>query len=438
MAKKKHSTSTVYRQELQDALDAVIRHGSAAEASRQTSIPTTTLKDRRDKAIELGLHPSKGALKDAGLKPPKGAVPFSEDESKFKADWTPEDCIEELMRLVKANPDQIISRNFFRVYSCISESTWNRYFGTFEEFKRQAGVKLSRHQHRMELDVAKHASLDRFRQMTMEKQDWGDAYRKPSATRFKSVLVASDIHDHECDPFWRRVFLDTARRMQPDLVVINGDIFDLPEFGKYHTDPREWGAVERIEWVHGFFSELRQACPNTEIDLIEGNHENRLLRHLAESSPAMQAVLADLHGWSVPDLLGLTTFEVNYVAPADLGTLTRADQRAEIRKNWKVYYDAFLCCHFPEARSWGYPGFSGHHHAYKVWDLYGPRFGSYKWVQLGAGHKREASFTNGAKWDNGFAVVHVDTHTQASVFEYVDIKDFACVGGTYYVRDEKE
>jgi hypothetical protein len=29
-----------------------------------------------------------------------------------------------------------------------------------------------------------------------------------------------------------------------------GDIFDLPEFGKYGVDPREWDVVGRIKFAH--------------------------------------------------------------------------------------------------------------------------------------------------------------------------------------------
>jgi hypothetical protein len=48
-------------------------------------------------------------------------------------------------------------RNYFRNNGRISDATWNRHFGTFEEFKRQAGIKLTRQQHGLERHIAKHA-----------------------------------------------------------------------------------------------------------------------------------------------------------------------------------------------------------------------------------------------------------------------------------------
>ena len=161
------------------------------------------------------------------------SVPMSEDESRFKADWTAEDCIEELQRVAKLDPDRVVSRNYFRVNATCSESTWNRYFGTFEEFKRQASLKLTRQQHGLERHIAKHASVDHYRRMNVERADYAGRYLRPNNKRFKTVIIASDLHDEEMDPFFRRVLIDTIRRVQPDAFCIGGDGLDLPEFGMF-------------------------------------------------------------------------------------------------------------------------------------------------------------------------------------------------------------
>ena len=371
---------------------------------------------------------------DPAFQGPEPALPHVEKITIFHRNWGPDRCIDALRALQASYPERNLTRNFFRNETGISDSTWSRYFGSFAEFKRQAGIEISRHQHRMELDVARHASLDAMRELSREKTNWGDAYLKPAGGRYRTAVICSDIHDVTCDPFWKEVLLDTIRRAQPDLVVVNGDLFDLPEFGKYQVDPRAWDAVSRIRAGQDFLREVREAAPEAQIDLIEGNHEYRLLRHLSESSPAMQAVLSDLHGMTIQSLLGLEQFEVNYVAPANLAALTKSDMGREVRRNFRIYWDSFLCCHFPEARDYGFPGFSGHHHKYKVWEMYSPRFGSYKWVQLGCGHRREAEYTFGEKWDNGFALAHVDADRNATVMEYIDVKDHAVAGGKWFTR----
>jgi len=366
----------------------------------------------------------------------RGKVPLSENQVKIKT-ATREECIEDLRALAEKNPDLYLSRNFYRVHSKYSESAWNQHFGTFNQFRRDAGITLSRHAGRLELNIAKHSSLEAYNEMNDEKRHWGEAYLKPCNKRYQTMLVCSDVHDIEADPFWVYLFLRTVKRVQPEKVILNGDIFDLPEFSKYQVDPRDWNVVARIEWVHRFLQDIRNASCDSEIIFVEGNHEFRLLRHLSEATPAVQVILSDLHGWTVPKLLGLDEFEVNYIAPADLGTLTKSDIKAELRKNYYVAYDAFLACHFPEARHKGLPGCNGHHHKHLVWAMNNRTYGAYEWHQYGSGHKQEAGYCDGSKWAMGFGVVHVDTHKNTVQQEYIDTTSDHCViGGTWYERTD--
>lgn len=366
------------------------------------------------------------------------SVPMSEDESRFKEEFDAEDCIEELRRIAAIDPDQIVSRNYFRVHSRISESTWNRFFGTFEEFKRQAGLKLSRQQHGLERHIAKHASVAHYRRTAEERRNYGELYLRPSQSRFKTVIIASDLHDEEMDPFFRRVLVDTIRRVQPEAFCIGGDGFDLPEFGKYSVDPREWGPTRRIKHLHGFLADVREANPDGQIDFLEGNHEFRLLRHLSDETPALKTILAELHGMTVRQLLGLDRFEVNYIAKADLAAYRERDIQKELGRNYHIYYDCLLVHHFPEGRNMGLPGVNGHHHKHISTPAFSPVYGAYEWHQLGCGHRRDASYCNGEKWHMGFMIANIDTWTRQVNFDYVPVTDFAVAGGLWYRREKHE
>lgn len=366
-------------------------------------------------------------------------MPLSEDASKFMEGWTADDCIAELRRIAELDPEMIVTRNYFRNHSAISEATWNRYFGTFTEFKRQAGLTLTRQQHQLERQIAKHASVDHYRAIAIDRQNYADKYDRPTDRRFKTMIVCSDLHDIEIDPFFLRVLIDTIRRVQPDVIVLNGDIFDLPEFGKYGVDPREWDVVGRIKFAHEhILKSIREAAPNAQIDFIEGNHEARMLRHLADESPAMRAVLADLHGWTISKLLGLDEFQINYIAKADLAAFTKREFEKELAQNYKIYFDTFVCHHFPHARDWKMPGVNGHHHRHVVWPQFNPIYGAFEWHQLGCGHKRSASYCEGEKWHLGFDIAHIDTHTRATAHDYVTVTDFAVAGGKFYYRAPSE
>ena len=366
-------------------------------------------------------------------------VPMSEDTAKYMEDWGEEECIAELRRVAEEDEDKIVTRNYFRVNSAISESTWNRYFGTFEEFKRKAGITLTRQQHGLERAIAKHASVDHYRALNIERADYDTKYLKPNGNRFKTVITASDLHDIEIDQFFLRVFIDTCKRVQPDAIVLDGDIFDLAEFGKYGVDPREWDVVGRIKFVHTeILAPLREACPDSEIHFIEGNHEARLLRHIADATPALRAVLSDLHGFTVSKLLGLDAYEVNYVAKADLATFTTAEHKKQLANNYLILWESLLFHHFPHARNMGLPGVNGHHHQHQVWPMFSPIYGAYEWHQLGCGHKRSASYCEGEKWHEGFAIINVDTEKKMTNFDYVAVTDIAVSGGKWYQRKPEE
>ena len=366
-------------------------------------------------------------------------TPLSEDSSKAKLNYGKEDCINELRLMAEANPEQVITRNFFRNKSQISESTWNRYFGTFAEFKKQANITLSRHAQALEKNIAKHASRDKQRKANEIKFSYEEKYLVPDKRRWQSIVVGSDMHDLECDAFYREMFIEACERVQPEKVVLNGDIFDLTEFSRFTHDPREYKPVERIKWVHELLADIRNAVANTEITLVEGNHEFRLLRHLTESTPALVTVLSDLHSFTIPKLLGLDEYGVNYIARMDLSAFSEKDIKSELRKNYFIAHNCCLFHHFPEGFSMGYAGVNGHHHKHLVRSAYSPLFGTYEWHQLGSGHKREASYCSGEKWANGFCIIHIDTVAKKCFFEYIDTTNgFCMLGGKFYTDKKRE
>jgi predicted phosphodiesterase len=332
----------------------------------------------------------------------------------------------------------LITRDQYRSHGKFSDYDVQKNFGSFRAARRAAGLEPTRGSQLQLNAVGRHSDLDAYRQMNIEKADYAQKYVKPKGTRFQTMLVASDIHDELCDPFWRRIFIDTVLRTQPDTVILGGDIFDLAEFGRYSVDPRDWDIVSKIRWVHAFLSDIRNAAADTEIVFIEGNHEHRLLRYLTDNAPTLKVVLSDLHGWTVPKLLGLDKYEVRYVARADLGTFNQSNVVKEISKNYEVFHNCFLVDHFPSGKEKGLPGVNGHHHSHLVNTLYSHNYGSYEWHQLGCGHRRQAEYCAGEKWNMGFATVHVDTHNQLPLIDYHFIGDFANIHGKYYLRGENE
>lgn len=362
------------------------------------------------------------------------------DTARVTAQVTPEMCIDNLKEIQQEATGVVVTLRHFRNHSELNDQDWEQHFGTFAEFKKAAGAMPTRAVNKIRNTIAKHSSVDHYRGFNAEKEDLDEVYLRDSDSKYKTLLACSDMHDKECDPFYLRTLIDTARRVQPDVICMAGDIFDLPEFGKYTVDPREWDVVGRIKFVHEkIFAPLREACPDAQMDLISGNHEMRCLIHLSDATPALRSILSDLHGFTIQKLLGLDRYKINFITKEDLSAYSKTDIKKEVSKNYRIYWDSILAHHFPQGKSFAIPGFNGHHHSYKSETLYNPSYGSYQWVQLGAGHTRRASFCEGEKWSNGFAIVNCNTETKSTNFDYISVgADFAVSAGKWYYRQSDE
>ncbi len=399
-----------------------------------------TAKYVKNKAnrIKKDFRSGKGEIELIDRSVPHGRPLVSELHYQFVESMTKDDLLNMLRNLQGEEVSKEITRNYFRETTGISDATWTRYFGSFLEFKRQAGLEMTRQQHQVQRQIAKHISVDHYRDFNT-RSDLDQRYLKPSNSKIKTIIGCSDLHDIEIDPFYLRVLIEAVKVVQPDVVNFGGDIFDLAEFGKYGVDPREWDIVGKIKFAHdNIFSPIREALPNGQLDFVEGNHEYRLLRHLADATPALQAVLSDLLGLTVPQLLGLDEFEINYIAKGDLAAYNKGDMSKEVTRSYKIYDKALIVHHHPHAAKWGLPGWNGHHHHYKVDHYKNALRGAYKWSQLGCGHKTSATYCEGEFWDMGFMIAHINTETKTVTKEYISVTDLACVGGLFFYRQPDE
>jgi predicted phosphodiesterase len=363
-------------------------------------------------------------------------------ERTKKADWnaTRDECIEDLRAVQKEHPDSFIGRNFYRVHGKYSDSTWNQHFGTFAQFRRSADLELSRSQQHLEKKIARHAHLDVYRAFhTVEVAPWIGKYEKPQdSSRFKTMLVAADFHDVEVDRFCLSVFLATAKRVQPDIIVLNGDVFDAYEFSYFSQDPRLYDIKGRFEFVHDeIFKPLREACPNAQIDLIMGNHEHRILRLLADRTPAFK-ILADLIGISFSTLLGLDKWQINLVSKSDLAAYNAKETAEEIKRNYQKYYGTVVCNHIADD-GFGMSTVTGHTHkpklTTKVTEVMGPIFH----LTLGGMVKVDQEYHQQAvNTQNSFALLHVDTFAKSVCPEHIVFgAKHVVVGGIFYSRVEE-
>lgn len=365
---------------------------------------------------------------------------LSEEPKKYDPNATTDDLIADLRRVQEANPDRFITRKAYRRLGRYSDSTWDSRFGTFAEFRKQARLELSRGQQGLERQIAKHASLDTRRGfMEVEVLPWNGRFERDSSKRWQTMAVASDFHDKDSDPFVLGVFLETCQRVQPDKIILDGDVFDSFEFSRFDKDPRQWDAAGRLAWVRDeLFRPLRESCPEAEITLHAGNHEHHLLRHMSERTPELRAILSDFMGITFADLLGLKAFEINLICKHDLAAFTPRDVRREIAKNRKTYYGCVTVDHYPDPSfSCGTSWIAAHTHKPKLDTSCNELLGGLWGWTNGCMAKIDNGYTDKNRNQNSFCLAEVDTHTKAHhLIPALFGDDGVNIGGTRYSRVE--
>lgn len=267
-------------------------------------------------------------------------------------------------------------------------------------------------------------------------------YEKVVKGRLMTVMTCSDLHSQWLDQFAWSVFVDSARRIQPDVIVFAGDIFDFYQISSFSKNPRRAMTMQsELDYIiEKVFKVIREACPDAQIDFFIGNHEWRLFKYLCEDAPA----LASLRVLSFDSIFELEKYRINLVArPSFLNAKKEKDL-----ENYKVYGGCYVVTHgiscakqhaTNELDKYNMSGASGHVHHYQTnsqRDLYGNKV----WTSMGCMcvlKSGEEYIADLVRWNQGFNITHIDIPNREAVSEYVHLGDhFAIVGGKYYFRNK--
>lgn len=368
---------------------------------------------------------------------------ISEQSKKYDPSATEDQCVRDLRKVQTDHPTKSISRNFYRWKGKYSDATWNAHFGTFHEFRRKAGLELSRDAHSLEKKIAKHASLDLHRDFyEAEVLPFHKKFSrlKEHKGRFLQIITGSDFHDLDVDKFVLGAFIDTCERRQPNVIALNGDVFDNPEFSRFDQDPRDFKVLERFDFVkQRIFAPLRKKCPKSQIDLVIGNHEYRILKLMAAKTPALKVLLSDVMGLSLSDCFGLEEYEINLIAKLDLAAFQNSDIKEELKQNFQIYYESYAVTHVKDLKL-GVSGTSGHTHRpdHDGWSTI-PR-GKCTWVNTGSIAKTHAAYLEKSdQAQNSFVIATVDqlkksVHQNHIIFP----EDHVEIDGILYTRTDPE
>ena len=150
--------------------------------------------------------------------------------------------------------------------------------------------------------------------------------------RLKTCLIVPDLQlgyawrDRYTylDPMHDRTAMDAvvsmARSMQPDIVVLLGDMLDLAPWSTRFPRKPEFRQTTQpaIDELHWWLADLRSACQSSKMLYLAGNHEERIAKAAVELLPEVTGVAPALETdpvLSLNRLLHLDKLDIDYVGP---------------------------------------------------------------------------------------------------------------------------
>jgi predicted MPP superfamily phosphohydrolase len=122
------------------------------------------------------------------------------------------------------------------------------------------------------------------------------ARRKPTRTDSLTLAMGdSQIGFRGSEPFHDERSMELAqvavRELQPDNIVLTGDMIDLPAMSRF-SQRHEWQQTTQaaIDRYHSFLAQLRANAPDANIVVVHGNHELRMDTFLQRDAAALLGI----------------------------------------------------------------------------------------------------------------------------------------------------
>lgn len=125
-----------------------------------------------------------------------------------------------------------------------------------------------------------------------------------------TFMIGSDAH-YEANTVTTAhlAFVELAKKLQPDVIVLNGDLMDGASISRH--PPNGWEERPTVEQelitIQQRLSEIEKASPNAERFWTMGNHDQRFDANLAKNAPMFQGIT----GFSLKDHFPSWTFCVS-------------------------------------------------------------------------------------------------------------------------------
>ena len=253
------------------------------------------------------------------------------------------------LRRVFAIPRELFSpsasRPRYREHGHYSESLVTYLIGSWAEFKRQAKIEDSLGVRTVQRNISKTLrAQDVMHYAEKHVKPWDQAYNRLDVQQESLLLqVGSDFHSKFLDPFARRVWLDVAKKHQPDGVRYNGDLPDFPKLSRHRQLPGHFALdlQNEINLCTDLMGDTRSVTPDADHKYILGNHDIRLITALADAAP----IFSSLDCLNFGELFKLDDLEVGLVARPSFLNPSAKMRKRDIAQNWETIANLFTIVH---------------------------------------------------------------------------------------------
>lgn len=128
----------------------------------------------------------------------------------------------------------------------------------------------------------------------MAVNTWGMGPAKLIPTRKnETVVFVSDLHVPFHDTAAVAAALKLVKAVQPERVILNGDIADFFQLSRFNTSQQRLDSLQdEIDEANRIRQQFREAAPNAAILELDGNHDSRIRTYVAQNARPLASLTA--------------------------------------------------------------------------------------------------------------------------------------------------
>lgn len=207
------------------------------------------------------------------------------------------------------------------------------------------------------------------------------------------VAVASDFHVPYHDKKAVETFINYCREVQPDMIVINGDLVDMYMLSRFAKGEGR-NPMSEIEEAREILATLRQDT-KADIYYVIGNHEQRLEKTILTKAPELASLIEDV----------FSIFKLDEIGVKGVGTITVNDNF--VFKHGTLLGSKSGLSAIKEMENAYLSGATGHTHrlAKYIARKAGRKF---IWLETGCLCSMEPEYMLNPNWQQGFAMIQFE------------------------------